>query len=142
MSPRQKLFLQVGCYLALLTAALHMVGQISGGPQSEVPAEKQVLDLMRTTKIALPGASRTMMELFDGFGLIFATFLATSAGIGFIVARRGAADSMLANAIVRVLAGAFVVMTVISLTNCFIIPTVCLGLVALSFVAASFGSRT
>ena len=141
MSPRQKFFLQIGCYLALLAAAIHMVGQISG-PQSENPVEKQLLDMMRTTKIALPGASRTMMELFDGLGLVFVTFLGTAAGIGFIVARRGAADSMLANAIVRTLAVAFVVMTVVSITNFFLIPTACLAAVAVCFVAASFSSKT
>jgi hypothetical protein len=141
MSPRQKLFLQIGCYLALATAAVHMIGQISG-PQSENEAEKQVLDLMRTTKIALPGASRSMMEMFEGFGLIFVTFLATSAGIGLIVARRGAADPILAKAIMRALAGAFLVAMAISISKFFLIPTVCLGLIALFFVAASFGSRT
>lgn len=141
MTPRQKLFLQIGCYLALLTAALHMFGQVAG-PEPENEAEKAVLDFMRNTKLELPGATRTLMQMMNGFGLIFVTFLATSAGIGFIVVRRGAADPMLANAIVRSLAGAFVVMTLVSITNFFIIPTACLASVALCFVAASFGPRT
>ena len=63
------------------------------------------------------------MDLMDGFSLIFPLFLATTAGLGLIVARRGAADAVLATAVVRTLAAAYLVATVISITKFFIIPT-------------------
>ena len=137
MSPRQRIALKTAAYLALLTAAVHMVGEALG-MQSENPIEQQVIMQASTVHLALPGASRTLMNLIDGFGLVFVTFLGTTAGIAFLVARRAASDTALAQALTRTLAAAYVVLTIVSIMKFFLIPTVSLGLIALALLAAAF----
>ena len=137
MSSRQRIALKTAAYLALATAALHMVGQALG-MQSEDPIEQQLITQASTVRLALPGASRTLMDLIDGFGLVFVTFLGTTAGIAFLVARRAASDTALAQALTRTLAAAYVVLTVVSIMKFFLMPTACLGLIAIALLLACF----
>jgi hypothetical protein len=137
MSSRQRLALKTAAYLALLTAAVHMVGEALG-MQSDNPIEQQLITQASTVPLALPGATRTLMNLIDGFGLVFVTFLGTTAGIAFLVARRAASDTALAQALVRTLASAYVVLTVVSVMKFFLIPTACLALIAVSLLLAAF----
>jgi hypothetical protein len=137
MPNRQRIVFTIGCYLAFLTAALHMVGHVSGPQAAANDTERQLLDLMTTYALALPGVEgRTMMDLMNGFSLIFSVMLALSAGLGLIVLRRSDdLPQLLATA--RALAAAYGVMLAISLTHFFIIPTICLAAIALCFAMAS-----
>ena len=136
MLNRQRLALRVAAVLALITAALHMYGQ-SQGFQSTVPAEQELIRQVTTVRMQLPGGTeRTLMDFLDGFGLIFAVFLAVTAAIAFLVARRASSDPALANALARMLAAAYIVLTVVSIAKFFIIPTICVGAVALALIAA------
>ena len=133
---------KVGCYLLFFTAALHMVGaHIVPALSPPVPAndtERQLLDLATNYKFPLPGAVRSMKDFTDGFSLIFALMLALSGGLGLIVARRSANDPLLLVAAARALAAAYIVGVIISLEYFFLIPTICLGSIALAFTIASF----
>lgn len=132
---------KVGCYLAFFTAALHMVGaHIVPAVSPPVPAndtERQLLDLAASYKFSLPGAVRSMKDLTDGFSLVFSLMLALSGGLGLIIARRSANDPLLLIATARALAAAYMVGLIISLEYFFLIPTVCLGSIALAFTIAS-----
>jgi uncharacterized membrane protein len=136
MLPRQRLALRVAAVFALLTAATHLVGEFLGF-QSDIPAEQELIRQATTVRMRLPGGTeRTMMNLIDGFGLVFVIFAAVTAAIAFLVARRASSDPALANAIARMLAAAYIVLTVVSITKFFIIPTVSVGAVALALIAA------
>lgn len=136
MLPRQRVALRVAAVLALLSAALHQWGQ-SQGFQSTVPAEQELMRQATTVRMQLPGgAERTLMDFMDGFGLIFTVFLGLTAAIAFLVARRAPSDPALANAIARMLAAAYIVLIVVSLAKFFIVPTICIGAVALALIAA------
>ena len=134
MSPRQRIALKTAAYLALLTAAVHMVGEALG-MQSENPIDP-LSDCHRGAGDEDLRAVPT--DLIDGFGLVFVTFLGTTAGIAFLVARRAASDTALAQALTRTLAAAYVVLTIVSIMKFFLIPTVSLGLIALALLAAAF----
>ena len=137
MPNRQRLVFTIGCYLAFLTAALHMVGHLSGPQAPTNETERQLLELATTYAFPMPaGQTRTMMNFTNGFSLVFSLMLALSGGLGLIVMRRSD-DLTLLLSTARALAGAYVVMLAISLTYFFIIPTICIAAIALCFSMAS-----
>lgn len=138
MPRRQLAVLKIGCYLAFLSAALHMAGHLMGPQPPANDTERQLLDLMTTYRFAMPGGStRSMMEFMNGFSLALALFLSTMGGVGVIVAKRAAEDQVLMLGIARTLAAASAVLLVISLTHFFIVPTICLAACAVCFAMAS-----
>jgi hypothetical protein len=140
----QMRFFRIGCYLAFLTAILHLVGaHLVPQPPPPDDTGRQMQQLMETYKLGLPGAAdRTMAELVNGFSLLMSLHYALTGGLGLIVARRAAGDPLLMAAAARALAGAYVIALVISLSYFFIIPTICSGAVALCFVIASVRAPT
>jgi hypothetical protein len=137
---------KIGCYLAFFAAALHMVGAhiVPAFSPPPVPAndtERQLLDLTSNYKLALPGAMRSTKDLMDGFSLIFALMLALTGGLGLIVARRSANDPLLLVAAARALAAAYIVGVIISLEYFFLVPTICMGSIAVAFTIASLAPK-
>ena len=129
---------KVGCYLAFLTAMLHMVGVLTGPPQPTNDTERQLFDLASTYKMPLPGGpSRSMIEINSGFSLTYALMLALTGGLGLIILRRSAADPLLLRASARALAGGYLVLLAISLTYFFLIPTICTAAIAAAFATAA-----
>jgi len=138
MPHRQVMVFRIGCIAALLTAAVHMVFHLMGPQAPANDTEQQLLDLMTNYKFLLPGgASRSLLEFQTGFSLVFALFLATMGGAGLVVQKRAANDPPLALAVARVFALSSAILLVISLTHFFIIPTICIALVAVCFAIAS-----
>ena len=133
---------KLGCYLAFFTAALHMIGaHIVPAFSPAVPSndfERQMLELMQTVKLGLPGApDRTMFELMNGFSLLMSLHFALTGGIGIIIARRGVGDALLMKAVARTFAATYIIAFVISLMDFFVIPSACAAAVALAFTIAS-----
>lgn len=138
MPRRQLTVFRIGCYLAFLTAALHLVGHLSGPQPPANDTERQIVQLMTDYRFAMPGGgSRSMMDFMNGFSLTFGLFVATMGGVGLIVARRGTDDPVLMLGAARALAGSTAVLLVISLTHFFIVPTICIAAVAVCFAMAS-----
>jgi hypothetical protein len=136
MSRRQLSVFKVGCYVAFFTAALHMVGHFMLAPSSD--NERQLFEHMQSLALGLPGApSRTMMDLYMGFSMVYSVMLALTGGLGLIVARRGIQDPTLMLAVARSLAGGYLVMTIIGFANFFIIPTALMLAVFVCFALAS-----
>jgi len=133
---------KLGCYLAFFTAALHMVGaHIVPAVSPPVPssdAARQLLDMMSTVHLGLPGApNRTMFEMLNGFSLLMSLHLALTGGIGILIARRGVGDPMFMKASARTFAAAYLVAFVISLMHFFVIPSATFAAIALAFTIAS-----
>jgi len=124
---------RVGCYLAFVTAGLHFIGSTQG-LQGANDSERQMLDLMQRLPLGLPGApSHTMMDLFQGFSLLFTVLLGLTGGLGLMMARRAVSDPTLMRAVARTFAGTYLVMVIIGITNFFIVPTICMALVFVCF---------
>ena len=140
---RQVRFFKFGCWAAAITAAVHLVGFISGGLQASNETEQALLDTARNYQFPLPGGTRrSLMDITDGFNLSFSLFLGTVAGVGFLIARRGVQDPILMTAATRALAAFSLVLFVISLWYWFLIPTLFIAAMALGFVMAAVSSRT
>ena len=135
---RQVVVFRIGCIAALLTAAMHMAGHLSGTQAPANDTERQLLDLMTTYQFPLPGGTaRSALELQSGFSLVFALFLATMGGAGLVIQKRAPTDPVIVLAIARVFAVSAAILLVISLTHFFIIPTMCIALVAVCFAISS-----
>ena len=139
---RQVRFFKFGCWAAAITGVVHLVGFVSGGLQASNETEQALLDTARNYQFPLPGGTRrSLMDITDGFSLSFALFLATIAGLGFLIARRGADDPVLMTSATRTLAAFSLVLFVISLWYWFLIPTLFIATVALGFVLAAVSGR-
>jgi hypothetical protein len=141
MGGRQLTLFKAGCWMAIVTAIAHLVGQL-GGPQAPAnDTERTLTELATNYKFALPGAQRSLMDFMNGFSLSFALFFALLGGTGLIVAKRGCADATLMTAFVRTYAVGLLVLLVISLTYWFIAPTAFIATTALCFITAALGSK-
>jgi hypothetical protein len=138
MAQRQIVLFRIGCWAAIATALLHLAGHVSGPGTPANEVEQQLVEMAGSYQFELPGGGRrSLMEFLNGFSLSFALFLSTIGGLGLIVVKRGHADEVLLVAVARVLAAASVALLVISFTHWFIVPTICLTFVALSFALAA-----
>jgi hypothetical protein len=135
---RQLLVFRLGCIAAVLTAVVHLAGHVAGPAAPANDVERDIARLATTYGYEFPGGTRrTLMDLVDGFSLTFSVLLSAVGGVGFIVQKRGRADAVLMTSVARVLAGACVVLLVVSLTHFFIVPTIFIALVAVCFAMAS-----
>jgi hypothetical protein len=136
MQKRQLLLFKIGCWAALVTAAVHLFGHIAGPTAAANEIEEEILQKAASYQFELPGGGRrALMDFLNGFSLAFPVFLATLAGAGLMIAKRG--DPMLVQAAARVFAAGSVALLVISLTHWFIIPTIFITFFTLCFVLAS-----
>jgi hypothetical protein len=136
--PRQRWLFKVGCWTAVVTAAIHLAGQLSGGPPPQNDTERQLNELATTYRFAFPGgAQRSFQDLMTGFSLAFSILLSAMGAIGLMVEKRGQSDQPLMSAVARTMAGTGLVMVVISMYYFFIVPTMCLALITICFALAS-----
>jgi hypothetical protein len=132
MPHRQVLAFRVGCWATILTAVMHMAGHVAG-MQPTSPEEARVIAAASERVLALPGATRSIMDLFGGMGLAFSLLLSLWGGLGLIVIKRAGDDTALMYAVARAMAGAAAALLVISLSYWFLIPSMCAALMAISF---------
>ena len=134
---RQVRFFKFGCWAAAITAAVHLVGFVSGGLQASNETEQALLDTARNYQFPLPGGTRRSLWTPNNSGLS-----GTRSGLGFLIARRGVQDPILMTAATRALAAFSLVLFVISLWYWFLIPTLFIAAMALGFVLAAVSGRT
>lgn len=138
MPPRQVWIFKFACWVCFASAALHMVGHIMGPPAPVNSTEKQLFDLAGSYYFRMPGgAERSMLDFQRGFSLAFSVMFAAFGAVGLIVQKRGQADAVLVRAVARALALSGLVLLVISLTHFFIVPTLFIALMTVSFAVAS-----
>ncbi len=138
MPHRQLTIFTIGCWVAIITAAVHLVGQVSGPTPPANDTERQLLELATNYRMAMPGGDeRSLMDFLNGFSLSFSVSLALIGGLGLVVRKRGRDDGPLMLAVARAIAGAGVVLVVISLTYWFIIPSLMLALMTFCFLFAA-----
>jgi len=142
MPARQVWIFKFACWVTFLTAAVHMVGHIAGSPPPANATEQQIRDLITNYYFPMPGGGeRSIQDFQTGFSLMFATMLATFGAVGLMVVRRGTEDPVLVRGVARALALGCLVLLVISLTHFFIIPSLFIALMTVSFAVASVSER-
>ena len=137
MPLRQQALFRVGCWLSIVTAVVHLTGALAGRPAPADVNEAQLFAVAGEYRLALPGAERSLFELFDGFSLAFAVLLATQGAVGLAVAKRGRRDGALLVAVARAMALAGVALLVISLTHWFLVPSLFIATMTSAFAFAS-----
>ena len=139
MSRRQRLFFKAGCWLAIATAIVHLIGYIAGPQPAKNETERVLIEQFTTYRFDLPGGSRTLAEFMSGFSLTFTVFLATFGALNLLVVRRCSDDVALMATITRLDAACAVTMVVVSLSYFFLIPTLCLAATGVCFIGALVG---
>jgi hypothetical protein len=139
MPQRQLFAFQIGCWATILTAVVHLLGIVlGGGMQPTTPEETELIRQATTVAIDLPGGQRrVLMDFVNGFSLHFSLSLALWGGLGLIVQRRGRNDDALMYAVARAMAGAAAALLVICLTYFFLIPSLFVALMAISFAISA-----
>ena len=142
MPLRQIWIFKFACWVAFLTAATHMIGHIAGPPAPVNATEQQIHDLVTNYFFPMPGGGeRSIMDFQNGFSLMLATMMATCGAVGLMVVKRGAADPVLVRGVARAFALGGAVLLLISLTHFFIIPSLFIALLTVSFAVASVSER-
>jgi hypothetical protein len=138
MAPRQVWLFKLGCWVAFVTAGVHLTGHVVGPTAPANETERQLTELATTYKFLMPGGwERSLMDFVNGFSLTFSLFLATIGGLGLMVVKRGQGDPVLLMATARTLAVSSLVLLVINLVYFFLIPAAFILVMALCFLLAS-----
>ena len=132
MTPRQLWLYQFGCWVALGTAVLHVVGFLAApllgsGSAAAAAASVRFAD----------GSERALGDLLVGLNLAYAGFLAFIGTAGLAVARRGRDRVELMADVARVLALASLSLLVISLVYFFLVPTLLMAVLLICFTLAA-----
>jgi hypothetical protein len=135
MPKRQRVFFNVGCYAALLTASLHMIGHMQGPPRPANETEATLFTLMTTYVLDIAGTRLTLKTLTTGYSLMFSLFLVWIAVLGLFVLRRGAPD--LVTDVARWNALFMAALLVLSATHFPLPPTVCIAVMLVGFVGSA-----
>ena len=137
---RQRLFFKAGCWMAIVTAVMHMVAHLSGTQPPANDTERQLLALFEGYKFPLPGGTaRSLDDFMRGFSLVFAVHFASLGGMNLLIVRRCAGDDALMTMLTRLVLACCVTTLAVSLTHFFLIPTIFIGAVTLCFGAALVG---
>jgi len=135
---RQVVVFRIGCYLALLMAAVHLVGHVAGPQAPTNDTERQLLDLATNYQYDVPGgAKRALMDFMNGFSLAYSMLLATMGALGLVIAKRGLEDPVLMVGAARVIALGCAGLLLVSLTHFFIVPTIFTAAILVPFAVAS-----
>jgi hypothetical protein len=138
MPRRQLIIFTIGCWVAILTAAVHVFGHVSGPTPPANDTERQLMDLATNYQMAVPGGSgRSLMDFMNGFSLSFAVFLALIGTLGLMIRKRGHGDGPFMRAVSRALAAGGLVLVVISMTYWFVVPSLFLALMTVCFLLAA-----
>jgi hypothetical protein len=141
MPRRQVWIFKFGCWAAMVSAVVHLAGHLAGPLTPVNDTERQLLGLATTYRFVLTGgAHRSLMDLLDGFSLMFPLFLATIGAVGLAVEKRGRGDAALMSAVARMFAVSTVVLLGVSLLKFFIVPTLFIAVMAVCFLVASVES--
>ncbi len=128
------------CVVCFLTFAAHSAAHLRGPGAPQNDTERQLVDLMSSYKMALPGGSRTMMELYGGFSWHYAVSFLGIAAVGAAILPRAKADPSLLRLLSILFAGTTGVYLAISIMCFFLIPTTFAGLATVLFIAAAWAS--
>jgi hypothetical protein len=135
---RQLTIFTIGCWVAIITAAVHMAAHVSGPAEPANDTERRLMELATTHRMSMPGGSeRSLMDFMDGFSLAFSVLLVLVGGVGLIVRQRCHKDGAAMMAVSRALAGGGLALVVISLSYWFIVPSMFLALMTFCFAFAA-----
>ncbi len=137
MPPRQLWIYLFGCWVALGTAVLHLIGMVVA-PLPAPAAGAEGFRAAAGSLIVFPdGTERALGDVLTGFNLAYVRLRATMGGVGLAAARRDGDRRRHLVDIARVQALVCLALLVTSLVYFFLIPTL---LVAVMLVCFTLGA--
>jgi len=137
MSRRQRIFFSFACWVALLTAGLHMLAHVQGAPAPANDTEATLHKLMSSYEIDAGGTRLTIEKLMNGFSLAFSLFLAWIGALGLLALRRG--DPKLVRGVALLDSVLAAALLVISAAHFPLPPTACIAVMWVGFAGATLG---
>jgi hypothetical protein len=137
--PRQLWLFQLGCWIALVTAGVHMAAHVTGSLLSTASGIDPASTPPVPTHIWLvPGLWQpTFAGVLDGFSLTVAMLTATIGAAGLVVLRFGEAQPELVRRVARVFALGMTMCLVVGILSMFSAETFFVAITALCFGLAS-----
>ncbi len=133
MPPRQLWIFLFGCWVALGTALLHLIGLVVAPLPAPAGSDADGLRAAAGFLIVFPdGTERALGDLLAGFNLVYVLLLATTGGVGLAAARRLRDRAGLVD-IARIQALSCLALLAISLLYFFLIPTLLVGVMLVCF---------
>jgi hypothetical protein len=133
MYPRQIWLFKVGCWTALVSAVLHLVGALVGfGRLNEAALTAPEYHF------SFPGGvDRSLLDLTVGFSLASVVLLAGIGAIGLAVVKRGYEDEPLMLGVARAAAVTGTALVGIAIAYFFVVPAMFVALMTVCFTLAS-----
>jgi hypothetical protein len=132
--PRQVWLFELGCWVACVAAAVHLLGHVFVQGTAGLPADGSSPPYL----LLVPGQGvPSARDVADGLSLSLALLLATIGGAGLVVARRGYEDVLLMRGVARAYALGLTVVLILSIANFFGLQTFVLAIAALCFALAA-----
>jgi hypothetical protein len=137
MVPRQQWLFQLGCWVALATAVMHMIAHVTGALLVGAGYDPALEVLLPTHVWLVPGLWQpSFAGVLDGFSLTVAMLTATLGASGLVVLRF-ANDADLTRRLARVFAIGMSMCLLVSIVTMFSVETFFVATVALCFGLAS-----
>jgi hypothetical protein len=135
---RQVTMFRIGCWMAIVTAAVHLAGHLLGAAEPANDTEDTLITLATTYQFTFPdGAERTLMDLMDGMSLAFVLLMTVLGVAGLQVAKHGQEHGALMASAARVMAAGSVLLLVISLVYWFLMPSLLIAMMTFAFAFAA-----
>lgn len=134
--PRQIWLFQLGCWMTFATAVVHLLGHLLVASPSTAVAE--AIQYLPGYLFLVPGQDvPSSREVTSGLSLSLSLLLATIAGAGLAVGKRGHDDPLLLRGVARAYALGLVVLLVVSILMFFSVQSFFIATTALCFGLAA-----
>jgi hypothetical protein len=120
----------------LVTAALHLVGHLSGGPPPRNETETALRKLMTEYRADVLGVTLSMQDLVNGFSLCYSLFLAWVGCLSLLLVSRAGRESFMRWVAVVCALGATALLAV-SYGYFPLPPTICAAVILLGFAGST-----
>lgn len=138
MVPRQQWLFQLGCWVALATAVLHMAAHVTGALLTGAGYDPALEVLLPMHVWLVPGLWQpSFAGVLDGFSLTVAMLTATLGAAGLVVMRFSDAEPELTRRVARVFAIGMTMCLLVSIATMFSFETFLVATAALCFGLAS-----
>lgn len=141
MTRLQRVLFRIGAWGCLVTATLHMLGHLSGGPPPASDAEANLLRLMQTQSFDLMGVKLTMSRILEAYSLAYSLFMVL-VGVSALAVLGGLPETArVARRVALLDAAASFALVAIGVGHFPPPPNVCSAVIGLAFAGSLLGPR-
>jgi hypothetical protein len=136
MTKLQRILFRSGAVACLLTASLHLIGHLSGGPPPTNETEATLRKLMTEYRADILGVRLSAQDLMNGFSLCYSLFLFWMGSLALVLVSRAGRERWMRSVAAVCAIGALALLG-ISYRYFPLPPTICAALVVLGFAGST-----